>query len=347
MKFSLYCCIILFLSACIKQQAVSDDYMKDYYPLINKTESLIVQKNIREALNNYSIAFRNVKHAQNKDLLNASVCALKIKNEKIALQYIVSLFERGMEYELIKQMVSFQEASINFQKQVKIKYDNISNTKAYCYNPVTRNFCIDLFNLDQFYRNKENYRSYPNLKWKIDSIDKVVVQRFLNYVQTEGFPSDYDIGVGSIFYVPIYSVIFVHAFSPQNPHNELIREKLTLCLLKAIKEGKINPYTGFNLLPSTNYAFNPQVGIPVFLKLAGDKELYYAPLFKDDSLKIERTRKNWGLSTLAQSREKMYYAGQQWWLDFSLECGKCIPQLNVDQQFAREFKSRSHVYTPE
>ena len=90
-----YLLLLLLLFSGAGIQATAADYVKVYYPQINKAELLIVQQDYAGALETYQEAFAAVPRPFARDHYNAAVCAMLTDDEKRAIHYLESWWRQG------------------------------------------------------------------------------------------------------------------------------------------------------------------------------------------------------------------------------------------------------------
>jgi hypothetical protein len=236
-KSYLLCFLFIFGVAYINNAFAQNNRYVEYYKIINKAELKIVDSLYNEALKIYESAFKAVSFPYANDFYNAAVCAVLSEDFNKSLYYIDKLVAKGFE------LNNFEDSVFNPLKKDK-KW--VHFVKAY---PSKRKKHLKSVNLalkqefermheqDQYFRKKEG--SYEVYRDTIAKIDKRNIERFLQIVDTYGFPDEQMIGINNIYGQMTYSIVLIH-HAQMGTHMQ-IRDKVTKVLLQAVEEGKFPP----------------------------------------------------------------------------------------------------------
>ena len=226
--------IFLFLiTLCI--QITYAQNMQAYYKVINEAELSIVNGDYGRALIFYQHVLPNSQKSFIKDFYNAALCAILIKNNKLALRYTKELLQKGLPIDSIETNKYFQPI-LAFAEWEKIKnqYSLIREKYDSHINKPLRDTLHMLFKRDQYFRRiNGSYKVYGDTIHKIDvendRILKVIIKRY-------GYPNESLIGIDNdINLVKGFEFVIWHqtTLNHISDYQEILRE--------AVKKGNVLP----------------------------------------------------------------------------------------------------------
>jgi hypothetical protein len=302
-------CSITFFSS-----AQEVNFVKAYYPSINKAEMYVVEGNYKDAFDNYQQAFAAVPRGFMKDYFNAAVCATYLGDASNTYKYLLEVASKGISLDFIKSETAFmgiqQDANWReFEKQYLAKKREFDQK----INKNVKDKLTKIVERDQWFRVRDAQAFADTIK-KVDSQNASE----LDYIfDRYGFPDENMIGCGEggmpIIQYPFYTVI-----RRQTPENQTVN--FSNYLLTAIRQGKISPHSATHIMATIN-------GNDVFFarhvfKIMTDESLAmqdkpFAPklnkwvfrqIDKEDEQRINELRLQNGMETLADYRKKILFS---------------------------------------
>ena len=184
--------IIVSIALMLGSSAYSQtDYTVSYYPLIYRAESAIVDNYITEALGNYRSAFRSVDRIFAIDLVNATVCAIKLDSVSLAIDLLQLLILKGISEAYLNEFDGFKE--IRGSKEwieLLASYDTLRSSVQF-----NDRLFVELDSLseaDQKFRLAPgSYSKYGDTISKIDQSNIIFLREV---IEKYGFPNEHILG---------------------------------------------------------------------------------------------------------------------------------------------------------
>ncbi|MEO0042758.1 MAG: hypothetical protein RL329_2206 [Bacteroidota bacterium] len=301
MRFQLFATLLLYSSLRLQAQV---DYLKTYHPLIVQAEAALLDSNYTVALNHYQTAFQRVPRPFAKDFYNAAICAVELKKEDIAFQYLDSLITKGVKKSFFETLIPLQALKQHpkWQKWIQTfdgKFQQWNQDK----NVTIRQTLKGLEYADQEFRSRPN--KYERYRDTINQIDKMNVHFLKQIIQTNGFPNENWIGIENPMHndLPAY-VLFLHQF--QKMSSGIGDFDFTEIVLKAVREGQLMPHTAAYWLTMSNqlsYNFG-DTGLTIIVykdQTTGFRVIRYNA---GEKAKINENRQTFGLEPLESLYQK-------------------------------------------
>lgn len=290
------------------------NFVKAYYPSINKAELFVVEGNYKDAFDNYQKAFAAVPRGFMKDYFNAAVCATYLGDASNTYKYLLDVAKKGISLDFVKDETAFmgiqQDANWReFEKQYLAKKREFDQK----INKNVKDKLIKIVDRDQWFRMRDTQVFADTIK-KIDNQNASE----LDYIfDRYGFPDEDMIGCGEggmpVIQYPFYTVI-----RRQTPENQTVN--FSNYLLKAIRQGKISPHSATHIMATIN-------GNDVFFarhvfKIMTDESLamqekpfasklnkwVFRQIDKEDEQRINELRLQNGMETMVDYRKKILFS---------------------------------------
>ncbi|MDP1817622.1 MAG: hypothetical protein Q8K92_24390 [Leadbetterella sp.] len=264
----------------------------EYYHLCNSGDSLFHYKNYKEAILKYEAAFKTVNFVHAKILRNASICASKKNQKKVAWDYAKRAISGGENEKFLKN--SFPK---NISKELlKDSINLLKNQHLKSVNHLYIKEIDSLYFVDQnIIRGNKTVKSdgdfsklaIPQNKF---DLDRDVWNHLIGLMSIYGFPSEKNIGPKAYEQV---SIILHHNFRlPQNQHQMPIATE-------ALKKGEYLPQ---------DFAWM----FDQFLSMLNKNPFFYygskdpSRLSKDELLQIEENRRKYGVKPFSAYKIKVW-----------------------------------------
>jgi hypothetical protein len=296
--------------------AVAQDinFVKVYYPFINKAELMVVDAKYKDALENYQKAFLAVPRGFMKDYFNAAVCATYLGDATNTYKYLLEVAGKGISLDFIKDETAFvgiqQDPNWrNFEKEYLSKKREF-DLKI---NKILKDKLAKVVERDQWFR----VRGAEAFADTIVKVDRQNASELDYIFDRYGFPGEDQIGCGDggmpIIQYPFYTVI-----RRQSPENQTIN--FSNYLITAIRNGRVTPHSATHIMATIN-------GNDVFFarhvfKILTDESLamqgkpfssklnkwVFRQINATDEQRINEMRLQNGMETLAGYRKKIIFA---------------------------------------
>lgn len=303
--------LLLFMLLTVKAHAGGPDYTKAYYPLVNKAELSILNRDYKAALEHYEQAFKAVPTPFARDYYNAAVCAMLLKNKKQSLAYLQHLATKGVSIDYLAAQPVFDSLQTTRQwKKFRKKYPKYRKKYEDQFNLDLRADLDELYARDQYFRQAAGgLRVYADTLQKIEAAN---VKRLLQWVDKYGYPGESLIGVGdTLEQLPRFSVVIQRQTKARKGYN------FSPILEEAVKQGRIRPQVAAFLIEQQvgRSKYGSKAYINILCSNCGDEEnmLQTGQYLEErrtekEMLTIEANRERLGLEPLKDYKKKVLYS---------------------------------------
>ena len=290
------------------------NYVKAYYPQINKAELAVVEGKYKDAFENYEKAFAAAPRAFMRDYFNAAVCATYLGDATNTYKYLLEVAGKGISLDFIKDETAFigiqqDQNWRNFEKEYLAKKREFDQK----INKGLKDKLTKIVERDQWFRVRDA-QAFADTIVKVDRQNATE----LDYIfDRYGFPGEDQIGCGDggmpIIQYPFYTVI-----RRQTPENQTIN--FSNYLMAAVRSGRITPHSATHIMATIN-------GNDVFFarhvfKIMTDESLsmqgkpfaaklnkwFFRQIDAADEQRINEMRLQNGMETLAEYRKKIIFS---------------------------------------
>lgn len=303
--------LLVFVLLATSAYAESPDYTKAYFPLINKAELSILEKDYAAALQLYEQAFQAVPSPFARDYYNAAVCAMLLKSKKQSLSYLKQLATKGVSIDYLSRQPVFDSLqATKHWKKFKKKYPKYRQQYESQFNMDLRADLDELYARDQYFRQAAGgLRIYGDTLQKIEAAN---VKKLLQWVDKNGYPGESLIGVGdTLEQLPRFSVVIQRQTKARKGHD------FSSMLEEAVKQGRLRPQAAAYLIEQQ--VGRSKYGSKAFVKIScstcGDSRLQNdMEQFMEERrtekelLTIEANRERLGLEPLGDYKKKVLYS---------------------------------------
>lgn len=282
------------------------DYTVSYYPLVYRAESSIVDNQLAEALENYKAAFRAVDRIFAIDLVNATVCAIKLDSLALAFDLLQRLIQKGISIEYLKEFDGFEEIR-GSQEWLGLlaKYDALRSSVHF-----NNRLFVELDSLseaDQKFRLASgSYSKYGDTIAKIDQSNIIFLREL---IRTYGFPNEHIIGA-EFPDISFPGEIVLHHHCQSMSIDELgTKFNFESEFYYAIQNGELDPHRMAQLIGMQG-KYAPQIGqnTIIYLSLNGSKSQPFREKLNHEIIsKIDVNRALAGLESQAEFYHKALF----------------------------------------
>lgn len=273
-----------------------------YSTSINNAELNFIQSKYKEALVDFSSAFKSTNNVFAKDYYNAALCAVRTKDFKKAYEYFDSLCSNGYSIKKISK-------NIHFTTFKKNKYYNKLASKTYIISATKKSNQTYLYNLlkdDQNLRlkNPRNYMEKESAS-DIKITDSLNVLKLNEFVRKNGFPNEFNCGIDSNYlnYNPAEIVIIHQQFGSQTRIYNY-----SILILEALKKESILPHNGLNLYSRCaggDSLFANDCFFSIEQPNGKYKNAYFTKINNEEI--INKRRLEYNLEIIEDYKKKMFY----------------------------------------
>lgn len=229
--------------------------VNNYYSIINAAEVTLIQGDYSAALKLYDSAFIVQPIPLGQDLYNASLCALRLRDIKKAKDLSLRLGDKGVGPEFFIKNRCYQNIQSDtcwrsFIDQLTDRYEKfrLRNKNDLQYFAGIRDKSTQVLTN---YHLEPTFENRRELEWTCDSL----AQNFLAYLQTNGYPSEEQLGIAItndtvIDGRPVFD--FILARRPLFVNIHLDSTFQNQLYFKAINHCKLKPELIFELLRSNS-----------------------------------------------------------------------------------------------
>lgn len=296
-----------------------------YLKYINAAELKCVENNFLSAGQYYDSAFKVFPSGFAKDLYNASVCFLFLKNNEKTYEYLKPVLQKGYSILVLKEKKEFQSFfNSGIGKKLLVEYNSLN---FFSYNKKLRITLDSISERDQYFRKLTgSYDKYMDSIKKIDSTNSF---KLLSIIRKYGYPDEKLVGIDSTNLLwQSQDIIFIH----QSKGSRTRIYDFTNILEDAINQGKIMPskaaYYILRTSGSNEYGLSEAAVTKCVLDTTGigQKCAYgykefchlqdsminsaafgYENITLEDEKKFNSVRTSIGLETIQEYRKKVMY----------------------------------------
>lgn len=306
--------VIILLSVNFLVNAQEVNYLKTYYPEINKAEIAIMNGNYKDALDSYQQAFKAVPRGFMKDYFNAAVCATYLGDASNTYLYLLEVAGKGISLDFVKDEVAFMGIQQDPDwRNFELKYLERKRKFDTQLNKVYVNKLNKIVERDAWFRQKDGV-AFADTVVKIDKQNALELDYL---IEKYGFPSEDVIGCGEGG-MPVIQYPFYNIIRRQTTENQTVN--FSNQLLKAMRAGKISPHSVSHIMASINGIdsfFSRNLykivtdNTPDFQNVPFKDKLnkwVFRHLSKEDEQSINQLRLQNGMESLSDYRRKILFS---------------------------------------
>lgn len=209
-----------------------------YHKTINKAELKVVESDFKKSLEYYQIAFNSVNKPFNKDLYNASLCAVKSGNDSIANMLIRQMILKGTRLKYFKNKSFKRFRKSKFWKQLKQDENRLLEIANQNINKKLFSQLKNLDESDQAIRKRRFGYPMSDTIRKVDSINMIKLIRIFDEF---GYPDENVLGVKNPKYYYSPQMIVLRHFYQGQSIEQAKENILGDFIFKELERGKICP----------------------------------------------------------------------------------------------------------
>jgi len=263
--------------------------VENYHQLVDKAELAICDTDFHTALENYGLAFRQIKRPFGKDVYNAALAAQASEYHKERDQYLQQLIDGSEELGFIKK--TFLS---NFMKGPE--WDILESNRKLDYDATLRTEMAEIRNREQLFRH-----DHANYGDTISALRDLNLNRLMELTAASGFPSHLEIGYSDSLVKQPHHIVLEHTAQKRNGDKSITN--LETVLRVAVYKGRIDPELAI-----------------LYLKLQDDSEMgrfeiYSACQYRHPLLPDSMSNAFWIAKTSDSDRAEINEIRMQWYAD--------------------------------
>jgi hypothetical protein len=294
MKNILYLLIIVNTIGCSKPKEYNAE---KYFEHINNAELAICDKNYEKAVSEYEFAYKKIEKPFGKDVFNSALSSQLIENSDKRDGYLQQIINNSTELDFVKSV--FLDKYMTEQEWNKL----VSKRKIE-YNQTLRTEFNEILARDQLFR--PMYETHDDT---INSNRKFNLKRILELTNSNGFPSQVELGYTNYLRRQPHDIVFHHTAQRRSYDKTVI--DLEPILKSAVKNGRFDPEQAIFYL---NFQNDQEKGrFEVYsswqyqhplLPDSLNKKVWFPKLDKEEILKVNQKRREWYANSISDISTK-------------------------------------------
>tara|TARA_R110000744_G_scaffold361377_5_gene469123 strand:+ start:2236 stop:3258 length:1023 start_codon:yes stop_codon:yes gene_type:complete len=294
MKHTFYLLLIAIIFSCSKTKEYNSI---QYFEHINNAELAICVQNFEKAISEYEIAFGTIEKPFGKDVFNSALSSQLIKNYEKRDNYLQQIINNSNELDFVKSVfVSKYMTEQEWKKLVskrEIKYDQTLRTE---FNEIHAR--------DQLFR--PMYETHDDT---INSNRKINLKRILELTDSDGFPSQVELGYDNYLRRQPHDIVLHHTAQRRSYDKTVI--DLEPILKSAITNGRFDPEQAIYYLNFQNDQEKGKFEVysswqykhPLLPDSLNNK-VWFPKLDEEQISKVNEKRKEWFANSLTDITKK-------------------------------------------
>jgi hypothetical protein len=224
MKNTFYILLIAIIFSCSKTKEYNSE---KYFELINNAELAICDENYEKAISEYEVAFNAIQKPFGKDIFNSTLSSQLMNDYDKRDNYLQQIINNSNELDYVKSVfVSKYMTEQEWKKLVskrEIEYDQ-----------TLRSEFNEIHARDQLFR--PMYETHDDT---INSNRKINLKRILELTDSDGFPSQVELGYDNYLRKQSHDIVLHHTAQRRSYDKTVI--DLEPILKSAVKNGRFDP----------------------------------------------------------------------------------------------------------
>jgi hypothetical protein len=294
MKNILYLLIIVNTIGCSKPKEYNAE---KYFEHINNAELAICDENYEKAVSEYEFAFKKIEKPFGKDVFNSALSSQLIENYDKRDGYIQQIINNSTELDFVKSV--FLDKYMTEQE-----WDKLVSKRKIEYNQTLRTEFNEILARDQLFR--PMYETHDDT---INSNRKFNLKRILELTNSNGFPSQVELGYSNYLRRQPHDIVFHHTAQRRSYDKTVI--DLEPILKSAVKSGRFDPEQAIFYL---NFQNDQEKGrFEVYstwqyqhplLPDSLNTKVWFPKLDKEEILKVNQKRREWYANSISDISTK-------------------------------------------
>jgi len=297
MKNTFYILLFAIILSCSKTKEYNSE---KYFEHINNAELAICDENFGKAIEEYEVAFEVIEKPFGKDVFNSALSSQLTNNFEKRDIYLQQIINNSNELDFVKSVfVSNYMTEQEWNKLVskrEIKYDQTLRTE---FN--------EIHDRDQLFR--PMYETHDDT---INSNRKINLKRILELTDSDGFPSQVELGYSNYLRRQPHDIVLHHTAQRRSYDKTVI--DLEPILKSAVENGRFDPEQAIFYLNFQNDQEKGKFEVysswqhkhPLLPDSLNNK-VWFPKLSKEQTLKVNAKRKEWFANSISDIKTKIKF----------------------------------------
>lgn len=218
---------LIFLTLLFSCSETKKYHSEKYFEHINNAELAICDENFAKALSEFETAFGSIEKPFGKDVFNAALSSQLIKEYKKRDGFLQQIINNSDELDFVKS--TFVGIYMTDQE-----WKELISKKELKYDKALRMEFNEIHNRDQLFR--PMYETHDDT---INSNRKINLKRILDFADSNGFPSQVELGYSKYLRNQPHDIVLHHTAQRRSYDKTVI--DLEPILKSAVKNGRFDP----------------------------------------------------------------------------------------------------------
>lgn len=297
MKNIFYILLFAIILSCSKTKEFNSE---KYFEHINNAELAICDENFERAIKEYEVAFNAIEKPFGKDIFNSALSSQLMNDFEKRDNYLQQIIDNSNELDFVKSVfVSNYMTESEWNKLVykrEIKYDQTLRTEF-----------IEIHDRDQLFR--PMYETHDDT---INSNRKLNLKRILELTNSNGFPSQVELGYSNYLRSQPHDIVLHHTAQRRSYDKTVV--DLEPILKKAVKNGRFDPEQAIFYLNFQNDQEKGKFEVysswqykhPLLPDSLNNK-VWFPKLNEQQLIKANDKRKEWYANSISDIKTKANY----------------------------------------
>lgn len=224
MKQTFFLLLLTIIFSCSETKEYNS---QKYFEHINNAELAICDKNFEKAINQFELAFGTIEKPFGKDVFNVALSSQLIKNDEKRDYYLQQIINNSNELDFVKSV--FVSKYITEQE-----WEKLVSKRELKYNQTLRTEFNEIHARDQLFR--PMYETHDDT---INSNRKINLKRILELADSDGFPSQVELGYSNYLTSQPHYIVLHHT-AQRRSYDKTVTD-LEPILKSALNNGRFDP----------------------------------------------------------------------------------------------------------
>lgn len=224
MKNIFYILLFAIILSCSKTKEFNSE---KYFEHINNAELAICDENFEKAIKEYEVAFDLIEKPFGKDIFNSALSSQIMNDFEKRDNYLQQIINNSNELDFVESVFVN-----NYMTQQE--WSKLVSKREITYDQTLRTEFNEIYDRDQLYR--PMYETYDDT---INSNRKVNLKRILELTDSDGFPSQVELGYSNYLIRQPHDIVLHHTAQRRSYDKTVI--DLEPILKSAVEKGRFDP----------------------------------------------------------------------------------------------------------
>ena len=294
MKNTFYILLIAIIFSCSKTKEFNSE---EYFKYINNAELAICDENFEKAISEYEVAFNAIEKPFGKDVFNSALSSQLMNDFEKRDNYLQQIIDNSNELDFVKSVFVSKYMT-------ESEWNKLISKREIKYNQALRTEFNEIHDRDQLFR--PMYETHDDT---INSNRKINLKRILQFADSNGFPSQVELGYSNYLRNQPHDIVLHHTAQRRSYDKTVI--DLEPILKTAVKNGRFDPEQAIFYL---NFQDDQEKGwFEVYsswqykhplLPDSLNNKVWFPKLNEEQIFKVDEKRKEWFANSISEIKTK-------------------------------------------